>query len=319
MSIAETWEERIAREQAEERAFIFGIVRKVCYAFVAFIALSVGLSSFFTVGERERALVFRWNKFTSVAQPGLHWKLPIVSSVVELPIDNRTTTIEKMSAGSRDQQEAILKASVNWRLNPETLGAFYARFGTVKNAEETFIAPRFNSRTKVVFGQFTAETTFSNRGALNAAIMADLQANLGDLIQVDGVQVENVDFDEKYGQAINERMQAEVEVARLKQNLERERVQAAIANTKADAERYRIETEGAAQASAAKAVGEAQAQAIEAKTKALRESPNLVQLELAQRWDGKTPATYIGQNGGALPILPLGNGLDFGKRTTAER
>lgn len=295
------------KHEREEREALRKWAKRGVYAFLGVIGFSIFLSSFFTIGERERGVVLRWNKFSSVAEPGLHWKLPIVSSVVTLPIDNQTTVEEKMSAGSKDQQEAIMRASLNWRLNPETVGDFYARFGSLENAELAYIKPRLNSRAKVVFGQFTAETTFSNRGPLNARTAEDVAANLGELFIVDGLQIENVDFGTEYTNSINQRMTAEVEVSKERQKLERERVLAEIANTQADAEKYRVQAEGDAKAHATRVTGEAEALTIKAKGDALKENPGLIQLELAGRWNGTTPSTYIGDGKGALPILPLGN------------
>lgn len=311
MAENETWEEayqRRAKEREEaELATFKKWVRRIGGGIFAFVAICVVFSSLFQIGERERGVVLRWGKLNAIADPGLHIKMPFRSDVVVLPIDNQTTTEEKMSAGSKDQQEAIMRASVNWRLNPEHVGEFYSRFGSLKNAELAYVKPRLNARAKVVFGQFTAETTFSNRGPLNSAIQNDLQANLGELFIVDGVQIEDVDFGTQYTLAVNQRMTAQVEVEKERQKLEREKVLAAIANTQADAEKYRVQAEGDAKAHATRVTGEAEASAIKAKADALKENPGLVQLELAGRWNGITPSTYIGDGKGALPILPLGN------------
>lgn len=301
------WERRAREENEALLANVKKWGKRGAFAVVGLIGLNVVFGSFFTIGERERGVVLRWNKFSSVAEPGLHFKLPVITSVVTLPVDNRTTVEDKMSAGSKDQQEAIMRASLNWRLNPEKMGEFYGRFGSLENAELAFIKPRLNARTKVVFGQFSAETTFSNRGPLNDRAATDLAANLGELFIVDGLQIENVDFGNEYTNSINQRMTAEVEVSKERQKLERERVLAEIANTQADAEKYRVQAEGDAKAHATRVTGDAEASAIKAKGDALKENPNLVQLELAGRWNGSTPTTYIGDGKGALPILPLGN------------
>lgn len=302
------WEERQRLRDLEDWNNAVKWIRRAAFGFAGFIGVSLVFSSLFQIGERERGVVLRWGKLYDVAEPGLHLKMPFRSEIVVLPIDNQTTTEEKMSAGSKDQQEAILKASVNWRLDPKNVGEFYSRFGSVKNAELAYVKPRLNSRAKVVFGKFTAETTFSNRGLLNQAVQEDLQANLGELFIVDGVQVEDVDFDADYATAISQRMTAQVEVEKERQKLERERVLAEIANTQADAEKYRVQAEGDAKAHATEVTGKAEATAIKAKGDALKDNPGLIQLELAGRWNGITPSTYIGDGKGALPILPLGNG-----------
>lgn len=309
--MGETPQEEWARIAKEKDAREWAEIKKWAYrgalSVLSVIGLFVFFGSFFTINERERGVVLRWNKISSIAEPGLHFKLPIISSVVELPVDNRISTVEKMSAGSSDQQEAIIKASLNWRIDPARVGEVYARFRTLENAESSYVLPRIQARTKVVFGQFTAATTFSNRAKLNSAAEADIQSNLGEWFIVDGLQIEDVDFGSSYTAVINERMQAEVLVAKERQTLERERVQAEIKNTQADAEMYSAKAKGDGEAYATRVKGEAEAIAIKAKGDALKENPGLVQLELAGRWNGITPSTYIGDGKGALPILPLGN------------
>jgi uncharacterized membrane protein YqiK len=87
-------------------------------------------------------------------------------------------------------------------------------------------------------------------------------------------------------------MLAEVEVQKVKQNWEREKVQADIVETKAGAE-----------ATAIRLKGQAEADAINARGKALRDNPSLVGLVQAEKWDGKLPTTMIPNS--ALPIFNM--------------
>lgn len=310
--MTETNAERYAREarEREEAEIARFIIKAKLFgaAIVALFLLIMFFGSFFTIGERERGVVLRWGKFSSVAGPGLHFKLPLITSVVKLKIDNQLTTEEKMSSGSADQQEAHMRASVNWRINPANLQSFYAQFGSLENAELAYVKPRIPARVKVVFGQFTAARTFSDRASLNNRAAADLQASLGELFIVDGLQIEDVDFGGKYMASIAERMTAEVEVAKRTQELAKEKISAQIQNTQADARAYNTKADADAQAHARREIGAAEAAAIEAKTKALEKSQNLVALTWAQQWDGHSMPNILVQGSGtnALPFLPLG-------------
>jgi len=99
---------------------------------------------------------------------------------------------------------------------------------------------------------------------------------------VESVQVENIDFSDAYEKSIEQRMLAEVEVQKVQQNAEREKVQAEIAVIQAKA-----------QADAVKLQGEAEAYAINARGKALRDNPALIELVQAEKWDGKLPTTMV--------------------------
>jgi uncharacterized membrane protein YqiK len=95
-------------------------------------------------------------------------------------------------------------------------------------------------------------------------------------------------------------MQAEVEVQRVNQNLERERTNAQIRVVQAQAE-----------ADALKLAGEAQAAAIRARGEALRDNPDLVALNAVEKWNGVLPTTM--PPGSAVPFIELSTG-----QTTAQ-
>jgi regulator of protease activity HflC (stomatin/prohibitin superfamily) len=75
-------------------------------------------------------------------------------------------------------------------------------------------------------------------------------------------------------------MLAEVEVQKVQQNAQREKVQAEI-----------LVIQAQAQADSVKLQGDAEAHAINARGKALRDNPALIQLVQAEKWDGKLPTT----------------------------
>jgi regulator of protease activity HflC (stomatin/prohibitin superfamily) len=102
------------------------------------------------------------------------------------------------------------------------------------------------------------------------------------MLIVESVQVENIDFSDAYEQSIEQRMLAEVEVQKVQQNAEREKVQAEIAVIQAKA-----------QADAVKLQGDAEAHAINARGRALRDNPALIELVQAEKWDGKLPTTMV--------------------------
>ena len=85
-------------------------------------------------------------------------------------------------------------------------------------------------------------------------------------------------------------MLAEVEVQRVRQNLERERIQAEI-----------VETQATAEANAIRLRGEAEALAIDARGRALRDNPDIVQLVQAEKWNGVLPTTMLPSN--TVPII----------------
>lgn len=268
--------------------------------------LTILLGSWYTVDQTERGVLLRNGAVVGTAQPGLGFKLPLVDGVEKISIKTSTVTWDKMNSYSFDQQPADLKISVTLRAVPEKVSDLYARFGSLKAAIDQVVGPHVNQQVKIVFGGYTAVRAIQARGKLNADIKDAISTALADnqMIVVDSVQLENIEFSHAYLQSIEQRMLAEVEVQKLQQNAEREKVQAQIAVTQATGRANAVRAEAQAAADAIKLRGDAEASAIQARGKALGDNPHLVTLVQAEKWNGVLPVTMI--PGGAVPMIALG-------------
>ena len=120
---------------------------------------------------------------------------------------------------------------------------------------------------------------------------------------IENVQIENIQFSDAYENSVEQRMLAEVEVLKLRQNAEREKVQAQIVVTQAEAKAKAVREAAGAEADAIRLKGEAGADAIKARGAALRDNPNLIILVQAERWDVRLPTTMV--PGAAIPMLNI--------------
>lgn len=267
-------------------------------------AMTVLFGSWYTVDQGERGVILRNGAVVGIAQPGLGFKTPIVDSVVDISVQTHVETFDKMAAYSADQQPAEMRVSVNYRLSPDKVTDIYASYGSAEGVLNRLIRPNVFQETKVVFGQFTAVKAIQDRAKLNTLVSEAIQHAVSGPVIIESVQIENIDFSDAYEQSIEQRMLAEVEVQKLRQNAEREKVQAEITVTKATAAASATLAQARAEADAIKLRGDAEAQAIAARGKALQDNPSLVTLVQAERWDGKLPSTMV--PGSALPMLALG-------------
>jgi regulator of protease activity HflC (stomatin/prohibitin superfamily) len=283
-----------------------GIIASVIGGFAFLLGLTVIFGSWYTVDQTERGVLLRNGAVIGTAQPGLGFKMPMVDGVEKISVRTATWAWDKMNSYSYDQQPADLKISVTLRASPERVADLYARFGSLKAAVEQVVSPIVNQQVKVVFGRYTAVRAIQERGLLNGAIKDAITAALqhDQMIVVESVQVENIEFSHAYLQSIEQRMLAEVEVQKLQQNAEREKVQAQIVVTKATAEANAIRQRAQAESEAITLRGNAEATAISARGKALGDNPHLVTLVQAEKWNGVLPVTMI--PGGALPMIALG-------------
>jgi regulator of protease activity HflC (stomatin/prohibitin superfamily) len=291
--------------------------RGIIGAIVALVvAVIIAAGSWYTVDQTERGVLLRYGAVVGTAQPGLGFKVPLMDTVEKVSVKTTTFTWDKMNSYSYDQQPADLKISVTLRASPEKVADLYAKFGALQTAVNQVVSPVVNQQVKVVFGRYTAVKAIQERGQLNSSIKDAITSTLKDdpMIIIESVQLENIEFSQTYLHSIEQRMLAEVEVQKLQQNAEREKVQAQITVTQATAKANAVRAEaqanaeatrlnGEAKASNIRITGDAEAAAIEARAKALGTNPNLVTLVQAERWNGVLPTTMV--PGSAVPFVSL--------------
>jgi regulator of protease activity HflC (stomatin/prohibitin superfamily) len=259
---------------------ILGIGGAVVAGLVVLFVLG---GSFYTIDEGERGVILRNGKVVGTAEPGLSFKLPIVDSVREITVQAQARVYEKVMVYSRDQQSAELHVSVNYRLPADQVETIYSEYGGKDGVLTRMLDRQVPEEVKNVFGQFNAVTAIQERGRLSREVQEAIQkAATNPVLIVESVQVENIDFSDAYEQSIEQRMLAEVEVQKVQQNAQREKVQAEI-----------LVIQAKAQADSVKLQGDAEAHAINARGKALRDNPALIELVQAEKWDGKLPTTMV--------------------------
>jgi regulator of protease activity HflC (stomatin/prohibitin superfamily) len=259
---------------------IFGIIGAVLVGIVALVILG---GSFYTIDAGERGVILRNGKVVGTAEPGLGFKLPIVDSVKEITVQTQARVYEKVMVYSKDQQNAELQISVNYRLPADQVETIYTDFGGKDGVMTRLLDRQVPEEVKNVFGRFNAVTAIQERERLSKEVQEAIQgATKNPVIIVESVQIENIDFSEAYEQSIEQRMLAEVEVQKVQQNAQREKVQAEILVIQAKAE-----------ADAKKLQGDAEAHSINARGRALAQNPALVELIQAEKWDGKLPTTMV--------------------------
>lgn len=270
---------------------------------VALLLLTVVGGSWYTVDEGYRGVVLRNGAVTGTAEPGLGFKLPIISSVVDISVQSQARTYETVQAYSKDQQTAILFVSVNYRLPTDQVESIYGEYGGAEGVVNRVLDRQVLQAVKNVFGRFNAVTAINERGRLVTEVTSELVSAIKGPIIIESVQIENIDFDDDYEKAIRDRMTAEVEVQKVKQNAEREKITAEITVIQAQAAADSKLAEAKAAAEATRIQGEAEASAIKAKAEALRDNAGLIALTQAEKWDGKLPTTMI--PGSTIPFMDM--------------
>jgi regulator of protease activity HflC (stomatin/prohibitin superfamily) len=297
------------------------------------IVVAVLYSSFYTIEQGYRGIVLRFGEMRElVAEPGLNFKIPFIDGVQELEVRTQKDS-RNIEAYSKDSQPVDMAISINFHLNAGEVRKIYSDYGI--NYRNRLVEPKLMALPKDTIGKYAAIDLVQNRDLVSKQILEDLIAYFTPLgIIVESLNIENMDFSEAYEASVEQRMQAEVEVQRVKQNLERERLNAEMVRVKAqgaadanvaqakaeaevivlrgDAEAKKTVLQGEANAKTivlrgeaeAKMIvlrGNAEAKAIEQKAKALAINPNLVQLYEAEKWNGALPTTMIPNQ--SIPVI----------------
>ena len=264
----------------------------------------IALGGFYTVDQGYRGVILRNGALVGHAEPGLGFKLPIFERVIDISVKDHSAMFDGgegdgtgpgLQSYSYDQQTAGIRVSVNYSIPADKVGEVYSRFGGHQGLVTTALNTNVYNSVKESFGQFTALRAVQDRNGLGLSILTNLKEVTAEYpINIKSVQIENIDFSDEYEDSIEARMMAEIEVQKIRQNAEREKVNAEIVVIQANA---------AAEAVLANATAQAEATAIKAKGDALAANPSLVALIQAEKWDGALPTTMVPDS--TVPMLGM--------------
>lgn len=270
-------------------------------------ALIAGLvvigGSFFTVDAGERGVMLRNGAIVDVEEPGLGFKVPFIDSVVKIPVRTFTQVYEGLPAYSFDQQAGELKVSVTFTPKESEVAEIYRQYGGIQGVVDRLIDRQVNEQVRIIFGKFTAVRAVQERGRLSEEVRQAVIDNIQGPVTILDVQLENIDFSNVYEESIEQRMLAEVEVQKVRQNAERERVSAEIVVIKAEADASAKLAQAEADAQATRLRGEAEADAIKARSAALADNPGIIALTTAESWNGQLPTTMV--PGQSVPFIDM--------------
>ena len=278
------------------------ISKIVSIAIAIVIGLYIAITGWYTVDAGERAVQLRNGAIIRTSDAGLYFKLPFIDSVKYISTRTQNRSFNELSTYSKDQQTAKIRASVTYRVPAVEAENVYLNFRDIEGLASNTIERQVPNQIENVFGHYSAIEAVQKRAQLTKDVNDAIKQSLENYpIIVESVQIEDIDFSRAYEQSVEDRMKAEVEVQTQKQNLEKEKITAEIAVTKAQAIADSTLAQAKAEAEAVILRGEAEARAITAKTKALQANSALVELTKAEKWDGRLPATVLPNS--TLPFI----------------
>ena len=283
-------------------------------AVLLIVGLIVMTGSIYTVEEGHIGIKKRFSEAVSQVSPGLHFKIPLIESIVEIEVRTRKNE-EKMPSSTSEQMPVTTVVSVNWTVDKTAALDLYRKYGGLTQFESRILDPRFRSAVKDIIPHFTAEKLIQDRASAIAGIEEALSKEMAEYpVTVDNVQIENIVLPAKYIKSIETKQTEKNLAAAEEHKLARQaltaeqavntaKAQRDAAIAKADGAAYAVREAAKAEAEAIEVKGIAEAEAIKAKSKALKNNPLIVKLTEAQQWDGVLPKTILGSNN--TPILDM--------------
>jgi regulator of protease activity HflC (stomatin/prohibitin superfamily) len=177
------------------------VVFWILFAFVAVIALSLVLGSFFTVRTAEVAVITRFGKFLRVADPGLNWKFPYfdsVAGVVSLRVNQISLTMETKT---KDNVFVTIPISVQNRVRPEKVYDAYYKLSDPTAQIKSYVE-------RVILGHvpgMTLDEVFASQSSIAAAVKQELDADMATFgFEIVNVLVTDIVPDAKVKSAMND-------------------------------------------------------------------------------------------------------------------
>ncbi|HCS65765.1 MAG TPA: Band 7 protein [Cellvibrio sp.] len=274
---------------------------KIIPAIVVLFLITVLYGSWYTVDQGERGVHLRNGKIIGTAAPGLGFKIPLIDTVVKISTQTHTASYQELQAYSRDQQPATIRASVTFSVPADRVEEVYENFKSIDSMMARLVDRQVPTQVENIFGKYTAISVVQERIKFGIDVTDAITKSINGPVVINSVQIENIDFSAAYEKSVEDRMRAEVEVQTQKQNLEKERVSADIAVTKAQAEADSQLARAKAEAESIRIKGDAEASAIKSRAEALAQNQNLIELTKAEKWDGQLPKTMLPN--GTLPFF----------------
>jgi regulator of protease activity HflC (stomatin/prohibitin superfamily) len=219
------------------------IIGRIAAMVMVFAASVLIMGSFFVVSPGEVAVKTRLGKIVNSYEEGLHFKIPLVESIIKFSIQIQRADI-KTQAFSKDLQTMTAHLVVNHRIQNGTVVSIYRNLGP--NYVDTVVDPTVQEIFKSIAAKFSAERIIADRNLLVQEInQAAKEKLMKQEIIVTEISVVDLDFTEQFLKAVEDKQVAEQQammseklVVKAKRDAEQQ-----IAKSRGEAEALRMQRE----------------------------------------------------------------------------
>jgi prohibitin 2 len=211
---------------------------------------------------------------------GFGFKTPFISEVFPIPIKQRAAEMQA-AVISKDLQEVRTKVRVLYRVPENSVVQIYQQYKG--DPFLSLIQPRVDEALKEIAKEHTAQEIVQERAKIKKRTMEQARVKIGQILNVVDVVLEDISLSANLEAAIERKMVQEQEANKAIFEQEKAEIDARIAVVRAKGE----------------------AESIRIRGQALADNPELIDLEIVSKWNGRAPRAVAGNAGGAAMLLPL--------------
>jgi prohibitin 2 len=257
------------------------VAKLIGVAILIFVVIIFAATSTYVVQPGFRGIEVTLGKVSPAFKPeGFGYKTPLVTTIVPVTIRQQTKELSA-ECYSSDLQQVNTELRVLYRVPESSVVKIYQDYAG--DPFDSLVAPRVQEALKEVTALQSAEQIVKNREEIKTKTLAATRLKIGTLLFVEDIVIQNIGLTKELETAIEAKMVQEQEAAKAKFTQQKAEIEAttAIIRAKGEAESIRIRGE------------------------ALKLTPAFIDLQIVEKWDGKSPLVVGSGSGGANILLPL--------------
>jgi prohibitin 2 len=262
---------------------LFPMLKLIGVGILIFVLVIVASTSTYTVEPGFRGVEVTLGQVSpGFKAEGFGFKKPFITRIEKIPVRQITQGV-KAECFSADLQQVFIDVSILYRIPEGSVVRIYKDYSG--SPFESLIAPRVNEAVKEVTALNTAEGIVKKREEIKTKALALARQKIGDILNIEDLVVQNISLSKELEHAIEQKMVQEQEAAKAKYIQQKAEIEASTAVIRAKGE----------------------AEAIRIRGQALKETPNLIELQIVEKWNGVSPLV-VGDAQGANILLPIKDG-----------
>ena len=277
--------------------------KQIVASIIGLLLIYLALSSWVVVNPGHVGVVKRLGAVVLMPlSEGFHIKVPFIDVVEEIDIRLQPARVPG-SAASKDLQQVDTTIVLQYSLSGPLVPRVFQQVGNRGTVHSAVLTPAIAESVKAITAQFTAEELVTRRAEVTVAMQNQIEGFLAETLAekdlsgallIANLAIEEFEFSADFNRSIEEKVRAEQEALKAEnekiKRITQAEALAAERTLAADAEAYKTEIESIARA-----------EAIRREAAALKSNPELIQLRMAEKWDGKLPR-FTGE---AIPFLQI--------------